>query len=110
MKAIVLAAGVARRLAPLTDHTHKCLLPIAGRPLLDRMLGSLSEAGVDETVIVVGHCQDQVRAAAGTRRGDMRVTFVENPEYQKGSILSLWSARATGTGWSPSGTRGSPRR
>ena len=95
MKAIVLAAGVARRLAPLTDHTHKCLLPIAGRPLLDRMLGSLAEAGVDETVIVVGHCQDQVRAAAGTRRGDMRISFVDNPEYQKGSILSLWRARAT---------------
>ena len=52
MKAIVLAAGVARRLAPLTDHTHKCLLPIAGRHLLDRMLGALAAAGVDETVIV----------------------------------------------------------
>jgi ABC-type multidrug transport system fused ATPase/permease subunit len=95
MKAIVLAAGVARRLAPLTDHTHKCLLPIAGRHLLDRMLGTLAATGVDETVIVVGHCQDQVRAAAGTRHGDMRISFVENPEYQKGSILSLWRARAT---------------
>ena len=38
MKAIILAAGVARRLAPLTDHTHKCLLPVDGRSLLDRML------------------------------------------------------------------------
>lgn len=98
MKAIVLAAGVARRLAPLTDHTHKCLLPLAGRHLLDRMLDSLAEARVDETVIVVGHCQDQVRAAAGPRRGDMRVSFVENPEYQKGSILSLWRARGALTG------------
>lgn len=94
MKAIVLAAGVARRLAPLTDHTHKCLLPIAGRHLLARMLDALAGAGVDEAVIVVGHCQDQVRTAAGTRRGDMRISFVDNPEYQKGSILSLWSARA----------------
>ena len=42
MKAIVLAAGVARRLAPLTDHTHKALLPVGGRSLLDRMLGSLA--------------------------------------------------------------------
>ena len=31
MKAVILAAGVARRLAPLTDHTHKCLLPVGGR-------------------------------------------------------------------------------
>ena len=95
MKAIVLAAGVARRLAPLTDHTHKCLLPIAGRHLLDRMLDALAAAGVDETVLVVGHCQDQVRAAGGARRGPMRVSYVENPDYQKGSILSLWRARDT---------------
>lgn len=95
MKAIVLAAGVARRLAPLTDHTHKCLLPIGGRHLLDRMLDALAAAGIDETVLVVGHCQDQVRAAAGARRGAMRVSYVDNPQYQKGSILSLWCARET---------------
>lgn len=95
MKAVVLTAGVARRLAPLTDHTHKCLLPIGGRHLLDRMLDALAANGIEETVLVVGHCQDQVRAAAGTARGPMRVRYVENPDYQKGSILSLWCARET---------------
>jgi choline kinase len=95
MKAILLAAGVARRLAPLTDHTHKCLLPVGGRSLLDRMLDALATSGVAEAVIVVGHCQDQVRAAAGTSRGAMRIAYMDNPEYQKGSILSLWCARAT---------------
>lgn len=95
MKAILLAAGVARRLAPLTDHTHKCLLPVGGRSLLDRMLDTLAGCGVTETVIVVGHCQDQVRAAAGAGRAAMRIRYVENPEYQKGSILSLWRARDT---------------
>ena len=95
MKAILLAAGVARRLAPLTDHTHKCLLPVGGRSLLDRMLDALAGCGVTETVIVVGHCQDQVRADAGTGRAAMRISYVENPEYQKGSILSLWRARGT---------------
>jgi len=93
MKAVILAAGVARRLAPLTDRTQKCLLPIGGRSLLDRMLESLAKNRVGETVVVVGHCQDQVRAAAGARRGDMQVRFIENPDYQKGSILSLWAAR-----------------
>ena len=93
MKAIVLVAGVARRLAPLTDHTHKALLPVGGRSLLDRMLDALAASGVDEAVLVVGHCQDQVRRGAGARRGRMRVSYVENPAYQKGSILSLWSAR-----------------
>lgn len=95
MKAVILAAGVARRLAPLTDATHKALLPVGGRSLLDRMLGSLAASGVEESVLVVGHCQDQVRRAAGSSRGAMRISYVENPAYQKGSILSLWHARET---------------
>ena len=95
MKAIVLAAGVARRLAPLTDQTNKCLLPVGGRSLLDRMLAALTDSGVAETVIVVGHYHDQVRAQAGASRGPMTITYAENPEYQKGSILSLWQARST---------------
>ena len=88
VKAIILAAGVARRLAPLTDYTHKCVIPIGGHSLLDRMVSSLADNGVEETVIVVGHCQDQVRAAAGDCRGAMRIRYVDNPDYQKGSILS----------------------
>jgi len=93
MQAIILAAGVARRLAPLTDRTNKCLLPVGGRSLLDRMLEALAANGVEATTVVVGHDQDQVRAAAGSRRGGMVVRFVENPEYRRGSILSLWAAR-----------------
>ena len=94
MKAIVLVAGVARRLAPLTDKTHKALLPVGGRPLLDRMLGALAELGVRETVLVVGHCADQVRRLAGERRGRMAVRYVDNPDYTRGSVLSLYAARA----------------
>src|SRR6185503_7113380 len=77
MQAIILAAGVARRLAPLTDRTNKCLLPVGGRSLLDRMLEALAANGVEATTVVVGHDQDQVRAAAGSRRGGMVVRFVE---------------------------------
>jgi choline kinase len=95
MKAIILAAGVGRRLAPLTDHTHKALLPVGGRSLLDRMLASLAACGVEESVLVVGHCQDQVRRAAGSARGGMRISYVVNPAYQQGSIRSLWCARET---------------
>jgi choline kinase len=91
--AIVLAAGVARRLAPLTDRTNKCLLPVGGRSLLDRMLAALAASGVPETTIVVGHCADQVRALAGTRFGGMRLSYIDNPEYRRGSVLSLHAAR-----------------
>jgi choline kinase len=94
MKAVILAAGVARRLAPLTDRTHKCLLPVGDRPLLLRMLEALAGAGIRETVLVVGHCADQVRAVAGRRLGRMRISFVDNPDYTRGSVVSLHAARA----------------
>lgn len=94
MNAIILAAGVARRLAPLTDTTHKALLPVGGRPVLDRMLGALAAVGIRDTVLVVGHCADQVRRLAGSRRGSMAIRYVENPAYTKGSVLSLHAARA----------------
>jgi choline kinase len=93
VNAIILAAGVARRLAPLTDKTHKALLPVGGRPVLARMLTALAESGIRETVIVVGHCADQVRALGG-RLGRMAIRYVDNPQYTKGSVLSLYAARA----------------
>ncbi|MGH7279138.1 MAG: NTP transferase domain-containing protein [Candidatus Rokuibacteriota bacterium] len=93
MKAIILAAGVARRLAPLTDTTHKALLPVGDRPLLLRMLAALEHEGIREAVLVVGHCADQVRAIAGARVGRMAVCYVDNPGYARGSVLSLYAAR-----------------
>jgi L-glutamine-phosphate cytidylyltransferase len=94
VKAIILAAGVARRLAPLTDHTHKCLLPVGDRPLLTRMLQALATVGVTQTVLVVGHFADRVREIAGDKVGAMRIRYVNNPDYPRGSALSLYAARA----------------
>jgi choline kinase len=93
VNAIVLVAGVARRLAPLTDATHKALLRVGGRPVLARLLEALASAGIRRTVLVVGHCADQVRALAGERVGRMSVHYVHNPEYTRGSVLSRYAAR-----------------
>ncbi len=93
MKAVILAAGVARSLAPLTDRTHKCLLPVGDRPLLARMLAALEAAGVPDVVLVVGHCADQVRETAERHRGRLRLHYVHNPDYGRGSSLSLYAAR-----------------
>jgi choline kinase len=91
--AIILAAGVARRLAPLTDHTQKSLLPVGGRAILARMLDALHAVGVHRVVIVVGHCADQVRAVAAAAPAGMTVECIDNPAYQRGSSLSLYCAR-----------------
>ena len=93
MNAVILVAGVARRMAPLTDTTHKALLPLGGRPVLSRMLEALDAAGVRQVTLVVGHCADQVRRVAGERVGRMSVRYIHNPEYTRGSVISLYAAR-----------------
>ena len=80
-------------MAPLTDRQPKCLLRVGGRSLLERMLESLAATPVSEAVIVVGHCQDQIRRVAGDRFGHLPIRYVENPEYTRDSILSLWVCR-----------------
>jgi choline kinase len=90
MRAIILAAGVGRRLGDSVTEHPKCLLRLGGTTLLGRMLDSLRECGVEDVVTVVGHLGEQVQAAVAGRPG-VRIVF--NPEYRKGAILSLWAAR-----------------
>ena len=93
MNAILLAAGVGRRLRPFTDTSPKCLLTVGARHLLARTLDALVRAGIERTTIVVGHCAEQVVSAAGDRWGGMTVAYVSNPNYEEGSIVSLWHAQ-----------------
>ncbi len=60
--AMVLAAGLGTRMRPLTERLPKALVPVAGRPLLDRVLDKLVEAGVTRAVVNVHHFADQVEA------------------------------------------------
>lgn len=60
MKAVILAAGIASRLRPLTDTTPKCLLKIGERCLLERAFDALIQNGFDEFIIVTGYRQQQI--------------------------------------------------
>ena len=50
-KAILLAAGLGTRLRPLTNQVTKCLVPIAGRPLLDYWIEEIVKTGVTEALL-----------------------------------------------------------
>jgi choline kinase len=91
---LVLAAGMGKRLAPLTDERPKGLIELGGRTLLARLLDGLQAAGVQETALVVGYRQDLIRAALGSSHRGMAVRYVVNPEFEKGPRLSLWAGRA----------------
>ena len=98
MNAILLAAGVGARLAPFTDTHPKCLIEVDGKSLLERHLDVLCEL-VDAITLVVGYRDAQIRDAVGhwktTTGNPIVVTFVQNNDYRKGSILSLYAARDT---------------
>jgi L-glutamine-phosphate cytidylyltransferase len=84
MKAIIVAAGMGRRLSPYTDDRPKCLVEIAGRPMLARQLDAYRAAGVTEFVIVRGYLKDHLTAALAAERD---ITFVDNLDYQRNNIL-----------------------
>lgn len=93
MKAIILAAGIGRRLWPLTAEYPKCLLSFDGHTLLTRLLTALERADVREAVIVVGYLRHKIMDAVARSGTRLSIRYVENPRYQKGSMLSLWRAR-----------------
>ena len=94
MKAILLAAGVGKRLWPVTQHHPKCLIELGGRTLLLRYLEALAGVGIKQAVVVVGYKQDMIRAAVGTGGCGVEVRYLVNEQYQRGSMTSLWLARA----------------
>jgi choline kinase len=90
--AVILAAGVGKRLLEASGGRPKCLIEIGGKSLLARLLEALAAAGVADAVVVTGFGEDAVRAAIGSGPAGLRVRWVVNPRYREGAILSLWAA------------------
>ena len=93
MTAIILAAGVGKRLLGLSGGRPKCLIEIGGKSLILRLLEGLAAAGVEDAVVVGGFGEDVLRAALAAGPPGIRVRWASNPRYREGAILSLWSAR-----------------
>ncbi|HEU5406609.1 MAG TPA: phosphocholine cytidylyltransferase family protein [Nitrospira sp.] len=93
MKAVILAAGVGKRLWEVTQHRPKCLIEIGGQSLLHRYLESLASVGIRQAEIVVGYKQEMIRAAVAQDTCGVNVKFLVNEQFHRGSISSLWIAR-----------------
>ncbi|MDR4497690.1 MAG: phosphocholine cytidylyltransferase family protein [Candidatus Scalindua sp.] len=93
MKVIILAAGVGKRMSAVTNEIPKCLIKIGKKTLLESYLESFSLLGFKDIVIVVGHLKEKIRETLQTRDQNFNIKYIENEQYTKGSILSLWHAR-----------------
>ena len=94
MRAVILAAGVGKRLWPVTQHKPKCLIEIGGQTLLSRYLEVLASVQIRDVTIVVGYKQEMIRAAVGTQHRGVSISYLVNEEFHRGSISSLWIARS----------------
>ena len=95
MQAIILAAGMGRRLGEYTRDNTKCMLPVNGGRLIDRVLGQLSQLGLSRVVIVVGYKGQNLIDYIGHRYDDrLKIEYVNNPVYDKtNNIYSLSLAK-----------------
>lgn len=101
MKAVILAAGIASRLRPLTDNTPKCLLNVGSKCLLARTIDSLIANGFDRFVIVTGYLKEMIESFVSVNYPDLRVEYIFNSKYEStNNIYSLWLAKTAVQGQS----------
>ena len=95
MIGVILAAGMAKRLRPLTDTKPKCLLEVGGKTLLQRTVDAMASAGISEFLVVTGYRANMIRDflnALGDPRSP-RISYIDNPDYEhNNNIFSLWLA------------------
>jgi choline kinase len=91
MIGVILAAGMAKRLRPLTDNKPKCLLKVGERTLLERTVDAMRLAGITEFVVVTGYCADQIRDFLTIHYPLSTIHFLHNADYEhNNNIYSLW--------------------
>lgn len=93
MIGVILAAGMAKRLRPLTDNCPKCLLQVGSKTLLQRTVDAMLSVGVESLVVVTGYKGDMIRSFITKMYPSLQVVFLDNKDYaNNNNIFSLWMA------------------
>ena len=94
MQAIILAAGMGKRLKELTSDVTKCMIKVNGVTLIERMLSQLDKRNLSRIVIVVGYKADKLISFIETLNINTPIVYIENSVYDKtNNIYSLYLAR-----------------
>lgn len=79
--AIILAAGFGKRLLPLTQRCPKCIVSVAGKPIVVRTLEHMAAEGLSRATLVLGHCAQSVIDMLGTRHAGVELDYIISAEY-----------------------------
>lgn len=97
MQAIILAAGMGKRLGDLTRNNTKCMVEVNGVTLIERLLNQLDNVktrSIDRIIIVTGYEGQKLRDFISTRDIKTPIVYVDNPDYATtNNIYSLWLAK-----------------
>ena len=94
MQAIILAAGMGKRLGEFTKENTKCMVQVNGECIIDRLLSQLSKYTFERVIIVVGYQGDKLKRHIGNRYPHLNIEYLENPIYDKtNNIYSLSLAK-----------------
>ena len=95
MQAVILAAGMGKRLGEYTKNNTKCMVEVNGEKLIDRVIKQLGGLNLKRLVLVVGYQGEKLKNHIGDRYDDViKIEYIENPVYDKtNNIYSLALAK-----------------
>ena len=99
MKAVILAAGIASRLRPLTNNTPKCLLKVGEKNILELTIDNIIANDINDVIIVTGYLEEKIRNFVSNKYPGLNVTYIYNEEYYAtNNIYSLWLTKESLSG------------
>ena len=94
MQAIILAAGMGKRLGDLTKDNTKCMIKVNGTYLIDRLLSQLDSLNLERIILVIGYQGEKLRTHIEKQSRNTPIEYIYNPVYNKtNNIYSLYLAK-----------------
>ena len=94
MQALILAAGMGKRMGKYTQNCTKCMVSVGEKTLIERMIEALKKAGIKRTVLVVGYKDKELIEFLTKKIEGMELVYIHNDDYENtNNIYSLYLAR-----------------
>ncbi|TET68957.1 MAG: nucleotidyltransferase, partial [Candidatus Aminicenantes bacterium] len=94
MKALIIAAGKGSRSGSLTKDEPKPLVRLLGLSLVERVILTAKEVGIDEFIIVIGYLGERIKEKLGNgKRYGVKIVYIENTEWERGNGISVLKAK-----------------